>query len=379
MNTPKNIQAKSLFSRLRSQLSRRRTHAWRLSYESSTKGNLSVVFAGREKNKEYIKDVLFNGGCSEKALGRIWKFRLKQIAGENSTLLVTEYDTQQQETNWINEGFMIPYWLGWVADISGDIDKLIKSTRTLSYNLGKIRKNNLEYVISDNLDDFEIFYDTMYLPYMENRYDTTAHLMSRTEMRLQHDICQLLYVKQGQECLSGLLIKYEPDSPRIWSIGVKDANRQYIQEGALGALYHFLIHYLKERGYKSVNFGATRSFLNDGVLNYKKKWPIKNVGYTKQGFQFQLVKGSSDTVKTLANCPFIFLENDKLNCAVFMDSVDSLDSKEIAKICKSHLLNGLDRVVLYLFEDQLKAVEQAIPEDYKSSIAVRSAESLFAG
>lgn len=375
-NTQKDIQP-SLYRRLRSHLARHRTNAWRLCGDTSENQNLMIAYAGREINKEYLKGVAFGDTCREKAFGRIWKLQLKQKTTPETSALVTEYNSEKEEMEAQSNAFCIPFWLGWIADISGDMDRVVKTHRTLQYNLSKIHKNNLEYEIIDTPEAYEYFYDTMYLPYMDQKFDSTALLMSREDMRAQHDICQLLYIKKGDQYLSGLIIKYEPDCPRIWSIGLKDANYEYIREGALGAQYYFLINYLKGKGYDRVNFGGTRAFHTDGVLNYKKKWPIKNAGFTKQGFHIRLISKSPEMIDLLTRCPFIFIKNETLQSAFFVGPDVSLTLKKIKKIHKSYLLGGVKRVVLYVFGEKLSDIEDKIPEDFKSEILVRSADTLF--
>jgi hypothetical protein len=149
-----------------------------------------------------------------------------------------------------------------------------------------------------------------------------------------------------------------------------------MKAGAVGALYYYLITYLKENGYNQVQFGGTRPFLGDGVLNYKKKWPLRNSGYTHQGFHFRVNSMSPATIKFLTGCPYIYLEKGKLNSAVFIGPEDSLTPKKYKKMRKSCLLEGIDKVALYVFGGNLDKIEDGIPEDYKDDFMVRSADNL---
>ncbi len=358
-------------------LSRYRVSVWRLCGDSTENHNLTVIYAGLEINKEYLKNVIFGSACKEEPLGRIWKYQLKRIAGPKTSVLVSEYDTERRSVDQLKDGFIIPFWLGWVADISEDTQKIIKSNSSLVSDLRRIRKNNLDYQIIDSPAEYEAFYNTMYLPYIQKNYKNTALLMNHGEMLSKRDDCQLLYVKKGQEHIGGILIKYESEHPRLWSIGVKQANEKYLHDGVVGALYYFPIKHLKENGYDRVHFGGTRSFLNDGVLNYKKKWPIQNDGFTKQGFHVQLLSKTPDTIKLLKSCPFIYIENGKLNSAVFIGPDDVLSPKDFKKLYKSYFLNGLDKIVLYVFGQKTTAIEHEIPPDEKDNFVVRSAENIF--
>lgn len=389
----------SLYLRLRSYISSRRTNLWRLSDRPDEGHQLVVAYAGREKNKEYLKDVVFGGNCQEENVGRVWKHRLRHAAGPDAAILVSEYDADLKLINSNSCGFMLPFWLGWIADISGDVKKMVKSARTLEYNLSKIKNNNLEYEIVDSDEAYALFYDTMYLPYIKRRFDSTAHFLTREEIQADRENCELLFIKQGQAYLSGLLIKYDTEYsknwdvgvknagativkteryPRNWAVGVKDANPDYMKAGAVGALYYFLIVYLKEKGYDWVHFGGTRPFHSDGVLTYKKKWPLQCAGFTQQGFNLQITSTSSETIDFLTNFPFIYLDAGNLNSAVFINPDEPLSPKNIKKACNSYLINGIEKVVLYVFGNHAAAIDAAIPEDYKTRCIVRPAKSLLA-
>ncbi|WP_419658236.1 uncharacterized protein Dvar_71670 [Desulfosarcina variabilis str. Montpellier] len=395
---PNRYSPKSFYRRFRSYISSQRTNLWRLKGAWNEDHQLMLGYAGSEKNKEYLKEVIFDGNCQEENLGRVWNHRLRRAIGPDASLLISEYDADQNSMDSNHAGFMLPFWLGWIADISGDMKKMVKSARTLEYNLGKIRTNNLEYEIVDNDEAHALFYDSMYLPYIKRRFDSTAHFLTREEIQADRENCELMFIKQGQEYLSGMLIKYETEYsknwdvgvknagpnivkiekyPRNWAVGVTDANPDYMKTGAVGALYYYLIVYLKEKGYDWVHFGGTRPFHSDGVLNYKKKWPLQNAGFTQQGFNLQVLSASAATIQFLTDFPFIYLESGCLNSAVFINPDQPLTPKKFKKVCKSYLINGIEKMVLYVFGDQAGAIEAAIPEAYKNRCIVRPANSLF--
>jgi len=49
-------------------------------------------------------------------------------------------------------------------------------------DLKKIRKTNFQYEISNNPEDFEKFYSTMYLPYVQKRFGAATITKSRNKM-----------------------------------------------------------------------------------------------------------------------------------------------------------------------------------------------------
>jgi hypothetical protein len=373
----KKAEVKLLYKQVKSYLSRFRVDLWRLARSSTKNHELTMIYAGRKIYKEYLKTVFFEGACREEYLGRRWIFELKWMVNSKTAILVTEYDTNRKTLGGKRKGFMIPFWTGWFVDISEETKKIIKSNSSLESDVRRIRKNKLSYVIIDDLQGYENFYDNMYLPYIQKNYKNTALLMKREEMLKERDRCQLLFVNKEETPIGGILIKFEPTFPRLWSIGIKQANDQYLKDGVVGALYYFSIIHLKEMGYDRVHFGGTRSFLNDGVLNYKKKWPIQNFGFTKKGFQVQVLSYSPDTINLIKNQPFIFTEKGKLYSAVFLPANKTMNPDQIRWLYKSYYLPGIDKVLLFVSGNEKNVVEQAIPLDYKKTFVIREGKHLF--
>ena len=93
----------------------------------------------------------------------------------------------------------------------------------------------------------------------------------------------MILIKFKDQEIAGSLIAYKGHNARLWCFGIKDANPDYVKMGAFGALYYFSFQYLKNKGFKQVGVGGSRPFLNDGVLNYKKKWGLRITDLISQG------------------------------------------------------------------------------------------------
>ena len=114
----------------------------------------------------------------------------------------------------------------------------------------------------------------MYVPHITRIHGNKSFLVPYHEIKEKAKDCELLLIKNNKEYIAGLLIRYDSKKniPRLWQLGIKDGNLVYVKAGAMGALYYYALNHLKEKGYKKVNFYLSRAFLNDGVLQYKKKW-----------------------------------------------------------------------------------------------------------
>ncbi len=173
------------------------------------------------------------------------------------------------------------------------------------------------------------------------------------------------------------MVAYTKNEARVWSLGVKDSNSDYIKDGAIGAIYYFSLLHLKEKGYKKVNFGASRAFLKDGVLWYKKKWG--QIIVCTHGIDF-LIKPLSKTAAVkgfFLNNPFIYVHKNRLNSAVFVEAAQSFSEKDFQKFYKDYYLNGISKLFIYRFEQGHSRSREIVPPEFSDRITICSAESLF--
>lgn len=261
-------------------------------------------------------------------------------------------------------------------DISVDISSFVKN-KSLQSDLRRIRSNRLSFELKNELPQFDNFYYNMYLPYITKRHGNQAFVMKYESMKEKFRNCDLLLIKKEKEYIAGILLAYEKDVARLWSIGVKDGNSDYIKYGAIGALFYFSIHHLKGKGYKRVSFGLSRAFLNDGVLQYKKKWNLQMVDTDRLGFLFSPLSKTAAMKGFLLNNPFIYIKKPKINGAVFMESNQPLTKKDLQKIRDDYYLVGMNKLVIYKFGKHDSEIQEVVPSALSERMTICSAECIF--
>jgi hypothetical protein len=193
---------------------------------------------------------------------------------------------------------------------------------------------------------FEHFYATMYLPYITGVFGDHALLMTREEMATKRDCRELFLIKMRGEAVAGLIILYESGSPRAWSLGVKDGDRAFVKAGALRALDYLLLSYLADKGHKTVNMGASRPFLKDGVLRHKRRIGMRLNYHPARGFALLLTAGSPAAGAFVANNPFIFERNGGYVGAVLSPASSPPSPEETRKLVDEYAMPGLDGLAL---------------------------------
>ena len=128
-----------------------------------------------------------------------------------------------------------------------------------------------EFAISRDPVDLELFYETMYLPFLRKRYEfpTILGLDYLREHYLEKN-GELLLIKNDDRVIAGGLCNLERGTYSLDTLGMRDEASSI--EGVNAALYYYGILMAYKRGADYVDFGVSRPFLQDGVVMYKRKW-----------------------------------------------------------------------------------------------------------
>jgi hypothetical protein len=112
------------------------------------------------------------------------------------------------------------------------------------------------------------------------------------------------------------------------------------------ALDHFMFQYLAENGYTAVHMGASRPFLRDGSLNYKKRLGMCLTDYGDRGFALRYRAESQGARAFLASNPFIHADGQSLKGAVFADPATFGSEQACAEYLAQYEFAGLSQTTL---------------------------------
>jgi len=329
-----------------------RSKAWIIEGTEVASGeHLNVIYLGEEVQKNYITDLIFNGNCKEKYIEKksLWPlFHLIKNLSQCS-LMIIEGNYHDYKSDTEKGEFFIPLWLHSNVDIP-----LVASNKSAKEDLRRIKKNQLEYVVTREPNQFHDFFYNMYLPYVKNRHQDRTLLMGYDIMmqRAKDETCELLLVKKDSESIAGTLIVFKEKLPKLWSIGVKDGNLSYLKTGVVAATYYFSSLYLVGRGYEKMNTGSLRAFLKDGVLQYKKKWGVRVSSHDTKGFLLKPLSRSEGLKGFFSRNPFVFVNEGKLSSAVFIENEKMGTDESYKKFHKNYYLAGLDEMIVYQYGDR---------------------------
>jgi hypothetical protein len=170
--------------------------------------------------------------------------------------------------------------------------------------------------------------------------------MTYEDMQAAIPNCELFLVTQdGQDIAGGILVYDGSDKVRAWSLGVKDGDDCWVRAGALVAFEHLQTEYLLEKGFSRVHRGASRPFLNDGALSFKKKRGMEITDNTRQRFIIMPLHDRPGVRALLQQNPFIYEDEGKLKGAIFVSG--EIAPEDAVRLHHDWYIPGLDGLTLF--------------------------------
>ena len=294
-----------------------RSSGWVLEGEEPESGlPLRVLISGGHRQKDLIARVAFPGSCREISLGKVYAWQLMSLlrgSGGELDLAFIEGGRFHRRLFQSRSDFYLPLWVEGVADLP-----LNATTRGAKEDLRRMRKHALSCELRGDTPAIEDFYHNIYRPTVLERHGPDSHITALPELSraIEGGDHKLLLINHDGRAIAGVVIVMTP-CPRLWLGGVRDSKKEYRQMAAVGATYVFPARYLCEQGYRQMNLGRSRVFLNDGVLQYKNKWNQRICSHDPDGMILKPLSGSRSLRGFLARQPFVSIENGGLYANLF--------------------------------------------------------------
>lgn len=242
---------------------------------------------GQRNTLPFYQHMLF--GDNSAALQRSEEFPLWQTrrwaekAAAEADIVLVEANTLLQwhpsEGEWAsgpaNVRMVFDYYPGETWET---VENRLKSQRA---NLKKIRRGGFTYRVSRSDEDFTTFYNHYYVPMVRQRFQDYGDIDNEPGLRKEFHKHGLLIIVQDAQ---GETVSMEFDFIRhkvLYALlaGVRDGDRDLVNQGALAASYYFSFHYGFETGCRRHDAGPCSPYSTDGVYRHKHSWgyrPILN-------------------------------------------------------------------------------------------------------
>ena len=247
-----------------------------------TEEEASLFWSGPSEHLAYLQGRFFSPGTiMVDHIGRrpIYKLR-NMLAGSESSLGAIVLNRRMATEIGGPEDVILPLWIDTRVDLGSE--RNYAKSKSLAADLRSIRRNELEWNISKSRRDLDTFYERFYLPTIKASHGRAALLADKAERLKLFDAAalDLLQVKRRDEVIAAVTIDYRQNEPVLRDSGVLNGSFELKKCGVITALNLFSMDYLTSKGYKSVGLGLSRSFLDDGVLTFKRKFrPVVRPGF----------------------------------------------------------------------------------------------------
>jgi hypothetical protein len=285
---------------------------------------VSVLWSGAEQQQAYFRDRFFGrNSVATTRIGRrpmILADRLMKQLNCSFSVIALE----QRLALLVRKpgDIFLPLWV--TCDVSLNDERDYARSPSIRDDIRHIRTNQLSWKLSDKQDDFDFFFEKIYMPTITSSHGHSA-LPASYENRLckfRSGTMKLLQVMRDEQFLAGVAIDFESGAPILRDSGVLDGSSEVKKTGAISACYLFAMDYLASQGYSSVGFGLSRSFLDDGVLNYKRKFrPIITAG-SDDGVLVRIRDLDEPTRSMLRASPCLTWQDKSLHRTYFRDPTE---------------------------------------------------------
>lgn len=311
----------------------------------------TVIVAGAEPWVDYLPRRFFKDPPRREVIGHVpvWALArtLKRLR-TSADLTIARIDRLSARLLFDADYLTIPEWVGSWLTVPDDLLKRVRARRNLKEDLRKIRCKGFSAEVSHAEADFDMFYYTMYVPFVRNRHRESAIVRSVHQLRRWFRQGGLLWVRQGDQRVAGGLVQERDRVLHLRALGTANGEWAPVKAGALAALYYYGIEYARNQGCKRVDFGGSRPSLSDGVLSFKRKWGAQLAEKHDVRYDFLLHWKRLDekTAIFLSQTPLIFRHQGGLSAVAVMDRRAQATEADALMAYRSMWMAGLHRLYL---------------------------------
>jgi hypothetical protein len=236
---------------------------------------ISLLLFGQRASYDYLLEKWFGSNWTARP-EKEWTF------SEAARLHLRQTDAQvvlAPATPWTARLFsrkgwtILPFWVDCCLSLEPSVETVLGAiSRTLRQEMRATEALGYTLEYSDGKDDLEVFWTQMHLPTIRGRHGVHGILaeLSQGQELLQNGRFMKLY--RGKEWVAGGLMVHRAQELWFAKLGWLQGDQDLLRAHVVNLLYRGAIRYAAESGYRRINLGGCRGFLDDGIFQYKMKW-----------------------------------------------------------------------------------------------------------
>ncbi len=322
---------------------------------------LKVTYVGLDYGKWHLKSVMFTERPEEIAKDPVSVWRPDEVANAPDSDIVIVAANQRLVRNLPRQNAIIlPLYVDHILDIRGeweDVKKRLCKTKSIRTVFHGLEKHGYTHEISHNVKDFEMHYETMYLPTMEKRHGDAAIVVPKKEARLLFRHGCLFLVKRDGKIVAGSLCQSRGEKVKFIYLGIANGDEQLWKEGVIDVMNVLRIRWAHQAGYKTIDLLGCPPYLRLGIFQYKRKWgtTISTPPNSHEQIWFRFQRDTPAVRQFLKDNPCVIIdENGDLQGLVVVDDTDKSNSDTKAQIHKEYYTPGMKGILICSADDLLR-------------------------
>ena len=341
------------FKTVLSFLSDLRVNALFLHFEFQERNDpLKILFIGKKNQIKFLRGLIGIDNCTlyKKSCLFFWQINHYLKNPNLKTDLIIINVNKILFFYLRHAGFLrIPDGVKSVLNLCGSFEDIKKKFhQNVSRANRKIMKSNYAYKVFHDESALQYFYYEMYTPYIKRRFNELTVIKSYYKAKRLLKTGFLLIILKEDYYVSGAICRIRKDQFTLELLGIEKGSLQLLRECALDALYYFSIVVALEKNCRTIDFGNSRPFLNDGLVRYKRRWGSTLIHNQKQCREIGIRVNGSNTSGyhfLLNNYP-VFFEKKGLSGLILSDKTDPIDFKYMKHLENAYYTPGLNRLVI---------------------------------
>ena len=269
-----------------------------------------LFFSGEPVFETYLEDRFRGMGFEE-----IKKSR--RIDSKNDKIDILKVNRLFQN-EYRNKGYLIaPDWVRAVLPLDKN-DIMANFNRSAKRSLKELEENNFSYFIIQASKILERFYEEFYKPYIKSIYGESGIIKDYSVLKLFARKSYIINIKcESQTAALVFVIPAKNSWLHVYAAGLREDLPGDLKEISQAAIYNYSIEIAKAHKFNRVDFGLNRGFLNDGILNYKRKWGCSFIKPEESVYDIAFRANSSMVKALLDSNPLLINDDRDISCLFY--------------------------------------------------------------
>jgi len=299
--------------------------------------------------------------------------------GPSADMVVARVDRLSAQIFFRTNFLMVPEIVGTWLTVPDDLDALVRLSHSIKEDVRIVRRERLTQETSHMEADCEVFYHTMYVPFMRRRHGEFAVVRSLPQLRRAFHQGGIHWILSDGRRIAGRLFQQRNEVLHWLALGTADGEWRWVKAGAVAALYFFGIKHARDQRCTQIDLGGTAAVLTDGLLRYKRKWGSRLVGERQTHYLYlvQWERPTEQVTDFLADMPLIFYSRGRLAAVTALKSRAPMGWEQASQAYRSLLIPGLQRLFVLTSDNHELSQRNFTPSNAQGSGTKGDCEIVF--